>query len=387
MADTLRETSTPAFAYDESVIQRDLDWADAMRDGSPCKVLFALKAFSFIDTLSLMAPRLDGFAASSLFEARLVREASDGGLLHLTTPGIRPDEVDEIASLCDYVSLNSLGQWRRFRGTLPTATSCGLRVNPQLSFVDDERYDPCREHSKLGVPLDDLASTVQADSAELSGLKGLLVHSNCDSTNFRDMLATVRRLQRDLDGLLRGLQWVNLGGGYLFDDTTDLRPLHEAIDLLHSQYDLQVFVEPGAAFVRAAGYFVSSVLDIFPSGGKVVAVLDTTVNHMPEVFEYGFRPDVLGHVEDGAHEYILAGCTCLAGDVFGEYRFTEPLDVGARVVFCNAGAYTLSKAHTFNGVNLPTVYAITEAGELVLKKRFSYAEYAGTWGAGVSAPV
>ena len=126
---------------------------------------------------------------------------------------------------------------------------------------------------------------------------------------------------------------------------------------------------------------------MFQSGGKVVAVLDTTVNHMPEVFEYGFRPDVLSHVEDGAHEYILAGCTCLAGDVFGEYSFTEPLDVGARVVFYNAGAYTLSKAHTFNGVNLPTVYAITEAGDLVLKKRSTYAEYAASWGAGVSAPV
>ena len=51
---------------------------------------------------------------------------------------------------------------------------------------------------------------------------------------------------------------------------------------------------------------------------------------MPEVFEYGFRPDVPGHADAGAHEYILAGCTCLAGDVFGEYRFTEPLDVGAK---------------------------------------------------------
>ena len=387
LADTLREMSTPAFAYDESLIQRNLDWADAMRDGSPCKVLFAVKSFSFIDGLRVMATRLDGFAASSLFEARLVREASGGDPLHLTTPGIRPDEVDEIASLCDYVSFNSLGQWLRYRDTFRTSTSCGLRVNPQMSFVDDERYDPCRKHSKLGVPLDDLVSTIKADSAELSGLEGLLVHSNCDSTDFGEMLATVQRLQEHLDGLLRGLRWVNLGGGYLFDDATDIRPLHEAIDLLHSRYDLQVFVEPGAAFVRTAGYVVSSVLDMFQSGGKVVAVLDTTVNHMPEVFEYGFRPDVLSHVEDGAHEYILAGCTCLAGDVFGEYSFTEPLDVGARVVFYNAGAYTLSKAHTFNGVNLPTVYAITEAGELVLKKRFTYPEYAASWGAGVSAPV
>ena len=99
---------------------------------------------------------------------------------------------------------------------------------------------------------------------------------------------------------------------------------------------------------RAAGYFVASVLDLFQSGGATVAVLDTTVNHMPEVFEYGFQPDVVGHDDDAPHEYLLAGCTCLAGDLFGTYRFPEPLGVGDKVVFSNAGSYTLVKAHTFN---------------------------------------
>ena len=54
-------------------------------------------------------------------------------------------------------------------------------------------------------------------------------------------------------------------------------------------------------------------------------MLDTTVNHMPEVFEYQFRPDVLGHNDAGAYEYVLAGMSCLAGDIFGEYRFDAPL--------------------------------------------------------------
>ena len=34
-----------------------------------------------------------------------------------------------------------------------TKASTGLRVNPELSFVKDARYDPCRAHSKLGVPI------------------------------------------------------------------------------------------------------------------------------------------------------------------------------------------------------------------------------------------
>ena len=116
-------------------------------------------------------------------------------------------------------------------------------------------------------------------------------------------------------------------------------------------------------------------------------MLDTTVNHMPEVFEYDFEPDVLGHDKDARHEYLLAGCTCLAGDLFGVYRFDEPLEAGSKVVFYNAGAYTLPKAHTFNGVNLPTIYAVSESGNLVMKKRFTYAEYAGRWGEDAAVSV
>jgi carboxynorspermidine decarboxylase len=138
---------------------------------------------------------------------------------------------------------------------------------------------------------------------------------------------------------------------------------------------VDVYFEPGAALVRDAGYIVSSVIDLFTSGGREIAVLDTTVNHMPEVFEYQFEPEVLDHDDDADHEYLLAGCTCLAGDIFGLYGFAEPLQLGSRVVFPEAGAYTTVKAHLFNGVNLPAVYALTESGELILKRQSTYDEF------------
>ncbi|MDA1348377.1 MAG: hypothetical protein O3A47_05870 [Chloroflexi bacterium] len=388
LADVSRHLETPAFVYDEAAFDSLLGSVEPIRQATNCRVLFALKAFSFVDVLKLMAPRLDGFAASSLFEARLARKVLGGtGTVHVTTPGLRPDDIDDIASLCDYVSFNSLGQLGRYRNAVAPYTSVGLRVNPQLSFVDDDRYDPCRRHSKLGVPLDDLEQAVDIDRRRLDGVEGIHIHTNCDSTSLSPVLETVQRLESRLGGLLAEMKWVNLGGGYLFDEAEDLSPLLEAIALLETNYGLQVCVEPGAAMVRSAGYVVSSVLDIFTSDGRRVAVLDTTVNHMPEVLEYGYEPDVEGHVEDGEFEYLLAGSTCLAGDLFGIYRFAAPLDIGSRVVFNNAGAYTMSKAHTFNGVNLPAVYRLDLSGELTLRKRFTYEDYAERWGAGISVPV
>ncbi len=163
--------------------------------------------------------------------------------------------------------------------------------------------------------------------------------------------------------------------------------LGEATDRLRSRYGLAIFIEPGAALVRGAGYLVASVIDMFRAGGKSIAVLDTTVNHMPEVFEYQFEPDVLGHDDDGEFEYRLVGSSCLAGDLFGEYAFSKRLRIGSRVVLTNAGAYAMVKAHMFNGINLPAIYSVTPTGELILRRRFTFEDFLSRFGACRDAAV
>ena len=381
------DLDTPAFVYDSERIQDLMKYAVDVRAKAQCGVLFAVKSFSIADGLEKMAPRLDGFAVSSLFEARLVAETTRSPL-HLTTPGLRHNDLHDVASVCDYISFNSLSQWQRYSKFLNSRNvSCGLRVNPQLPFVSDPRYDPCRVHSKLGVPLDELAAIVCADPNVMPALRGLLFHSNCDSVDFSELLATVEHLESRLGSLLQRIEWINLGGGYLFEESPDIAPLVEAIDHLRSKYGLHVFIEPGAALVRAAGYIVSTVLDMFNSSNARIAVLDTTVNHMPEVFEYEFEPDVVGHDDRAPNEYTLAGCTCLAGDIFGKYRFQEPLQIGSKVIFSNAGAYTLTKAHMFNGVNLPTVYELQMDRTLRLSRRFTFEDFASRWEYRASVPV
>lgn len=66
----------------------------------------------------------------------------------------------------------------------------------------------------------------------------------------------------------------------------------------------------------------------------------------------------------------------MAGDVFGEYAFDIPLAVGSRVTFLNMGAYTISKAHRFNGVGLPSIYLRRRDGSLKLVREDSFEEFA-----------
>ena len=397
IASLFSSLETPAFVYDEAEVGRVLDAVESLRQTTGCRVLYSVKPLCLPQLLRFMAPSLDGFAVSSPFEARLVRSAVPNfGSLHFTSPGIREQDLADLVGLCDYVAFNSLSQWRRYRDAFSGKAQRGLRVNPGLSFLDDERYDPCRQHSKLGVELEQLSSLSAAGELRLPGsgalddldrLDGILVHSNCESTDFTELERSVARLTQKMPELLGRIQWINLGGGYLFNEGCDLNPIHRAIDMLQTEFGLEVFIEPGAAFVRSAGYIVSTVLDLFSSQGREVAVLDTSINHMPEIMEFDFEPDVAGHVDDGEWEYILAGCTCLAGDIFGEYRFRQPLEVGNRVVFENVGSYSLAKAHMFNGVNLPGMYALSETGTLSLLKRPCYEEFASRWGDHAGSPV
>jgi carboxynorspermidine decarboxylase len=377
-----KQVHTPAFIYDERRLAEQLGKAAAARSATGVKVLYSLKPFAIADALRLLAPELDGFSTSSLFESKLAREVlGRDGVVHIAMPGFQPREIDEIDRLCSYVTFNSLGQWTRFRGYMRSAAKVGLRVNPMLPLVADDRYNPCRAHSKLGVPIDDLARAFEKNRLQFNELGGIHFHTNCDSACFLPLLRTVERLDERLSALLDRVSWINVGGGYLLDDAAELSTLARVVEMVQSRHGLDVYFEPGAAIVRDAGYIVASVVDLFPSGGRQIAVLDTTVNHMPEVFEYQFEPEVLDHDDDADHEYLLAGCTCLAGDIFGLYGFHEPLKVGSRVVFPETGAYTTVKSHMFNGVNLPAIYALTETGDLVLKRQSTYNEFRASCGA------
>jgi carboxynorspermidine decarboxylase len=204
----------------------------------------------------------------------------------------------------------------------------------------------------------------------------LLVHNNCESEDFSQLRQTVERIWSGLPDLLEHVDWVNLGGGYLFDGNRAPEEFLATIEILQGRYGLEVLVEPGMALVCDGVVLVASVTDIFAAGGVWIAVLDTSVCHMPEIFEYQYRPRIIGHVAGAPNLYLLAGCTCLAGDVFGEYAFTEPLKIGDKVTFAEMGAYTLVKAHRFNGINLPSIYEKLADGSLRLSQRFSYEDYA-----------
>jgi carboxynorspermidine decarboxylase len=367
-------SSSPAFVLDTEEIIHTLEALNFLRHQCGCKVLYSIKSLPLSSVLEIAKSFVDGFSVSSLFEARLADEilAGSGGI-HLTTPGIRPDEWDDMARLITHISFNSLTQYQRFAFVTQAQTSIGLRVNPKLSFLNDDRFDPCRQYSKLGMDIDDLWQ-----SSCLDQVQGLHIHNVFSATDFTPLIKTIEKLRSYFGKNLAQLDWLNLGGGYLFNQITDHRPFIDLANKLKNDFDLEVYIEPGKAVVSRAGHLVTTVIDSFVSDGKTIAILDTSVNHNPEVFEYQFQPDLHEHDSKGRYSAILAGCTCLAGDVFGEYRFSNPLAVGDKVVFKNVGAYSLIKANRFNGLNLPDIYMVRNL-QVKKLKQYPYQDYRRQW--------
>lgn len=88
-----------------------------------------------------------------------------------------------------------------------------------------------------------------------------------------------------------------------------------------------------------------------------------------------YRESARVEPDAGAHRYLVCGRSCLAGDVFGEFAFPEPLRVGSRISFRNAAGYTMVKKNWFNGLAMPAI-AVREAdGSERLVRQFGYQDY------------
>ena len=108
-----------------------------------------------------------------------------------------------------------------------------------------------------------------------------------------------------------------------------------------------------------------------------IAILDASAAcHMPDVLEMPYRPHILysGTAGEKAHTYRLAGNTCLAGDVIGDYSFDHPLQAGDKLVFCDMAIYSMVKNNTFNGLPLPDL-ELYQDGNITCVKRFGYEDF------------
>ena len=77
----------------------------------------------------------------------------------------------------------------------------------------------------------------------------------------------------------------------------------------------------------------------------------------------------------GKFEYMVAGRSCLAGDVFGTYKFKSRLKVGSIIKIADAAGYTMVKKNWFNGLKMPSIVVKRKDGSIDVIRRFKYKDF------------
>ncbi len=380
IAEQAAKISRPAFVVDELRLQHNLSLIKNLKQQAGIKIIYATKACPLHPIFTLMQDAFDGSTASGLYEAKLGHECF-GKEVHVYCPAYTAEEVTSLLALNIrlHIYFNSIEQLQRYAPQIRQQQAghhIGLRLNPGLSISRYTEYDPCRTGSYLGVPQ---PLWPQIPWAEIDAVH---LHALCENMG-AESAALVNRAAANLAPWLGGLKSINFGGGHFIT-----HPNYHAESLIAAIKDLRatfphlnICLEPGAAAVYDTGYLVGSVLDIVENEGVKSAILDISANCLvPDVHKIKTRLPVLGAKDDGQHLYVLASRSCMARDIWGEYAFAAPLEIGQKIIFADALQYSLCEANWFNGQPRPDYALLRKNGDVEIFHQLNYADFKQHYG-------
>ena len=353
---TIDDITTPAYIIDENILVHNLEILKYVEDKTGCKILLAQKAFSAFYEYPLIGRYISGTTASGLYEARLGREEMNKEN-HVYAPAYKEKDIDELVKICDHIIFNSIGQLMRYKERcIRSGISIGLRINPEIST------------------------------------QGALA-------------ITLKAVEDKFGHIMKNMKWINMGGGHhITRKDYDIDTLIGCVNHIKSEYNVQVYLEPGEAVALNAGYLVTEVLDKVDNGIETLILDASAACHMPDVLEMPYTPPLRGaqiiknikeykdvtagkdiqenedimkykdKKEYRENVYRLSSYTCLAGDIIGDYKFDSKINIGDRLVFEDMAIYSMVKNNTFNGIPLPAI-AVMKDKEVRVIKEFGYEDF------------
>ncbi|WP_114417462.1 carboxynorspermidine decarboxylase [Marinospirillum perlucidum] len=357
---------TPYYLIDKTKLLRNLKIIQQVQQESGAQCLLALKCFAAWGVFDLMREYMAGTTSSSLYEVKLGYQKF-GGETHAYSVAYADDEIEEVLAHSDKIIFNSISQLQRF-AAVSADKPRGIRVNPGVSSSDFILADPARPHSRLG----------ESDPARLEGIlpliSGFMFHNNCENASFERFDQQLTQIEERYAALLQQVSWVSLGGGIHFTgEDYPLEAFCQRLKDFAERYQVQVYLEPGEAAITQSTSLEVTVLDLI-NNGKELAIVDSSIEaHMLDLLIY--RETAKLEPNQGPYAYQVCGKSCLAGDIFGDFQFEKPLQIGDRLSFQDAAGYTLVKKNWFNGVKMPAIAVKQLDGQVELLREFTYADF------------
>jgi ornithine decarboxylase len=202
---------------------------------------------------------------------------------------------------------------------------------------------------------------------------GISFHVGSQATNenrWSNAITILRPVIEDLAKEGVSLEMLDIGGGfpvayYNHQNVPHLTDIvaHIRNSLHMLPYIPKIIMEPGRGIVASSTVLVASVISRTVRGGKVWLCLDAGIyNALYEAMvhqgltQYNVHPFVVQNSDDMMHA-TLAGPTGDSLDIIArEIELPSYIDVGDKLIFENAGAYTVTMSSPFNGFPKPELY-------------------------------
>lgn len=277
------------------------------------------------------------------------------------------DSISEAQELCDYVK-NAPN--KEFRGKL------GIRVNFDLESRCPGETTAGKSVSRFGICYENGDFKKVKELFYENGMKinGIHLHTSTKSRS-RKIFETLAEMAVRLE-MEYGLQaeYIDIGGGFFGGQKIEGKPTMEEYaesicGILKKAFNpqtTQIILEPGASVISTCADYVTKVINTREIRKERVVTVDGTSLHinpflrkrMP-VFELFQGEKSFLEERKKTGNQIICGCTCMEEDRFFEIDGGESIMKDDRLVFRNAGAYTMAFNNNFI-IRPPKVYFINE---------------------------
>lgn len=356
--------STPVFIYDGGAIRRQVG---RFRAAMPHEIAlhYAVKANPFAPLLDHMAGLVDGFDVASAGE--LGRVAHLGLPISFAGPGKTDAELETALRAGITIHVESEGEAKRalaIAGRASRPPRLAVRVNPPFLLKG------------AGMKMGGLASPFGVDHDRAAQLARDLIAAGADWRGFHIFAGSqALRAEAVADSLASSLALaaelaadvgktppeVNLGGGFGIayfagDVPLDIDRVGRAVsDLLNARPEAigetRFSLELGRWLVGEAGVYLTRIVDIKTSHGKLFLVCDGGLNHqlaatgnlgavLRRNYPLALAAAIGGRAED--RPATIVGPLCTPLDILGDDLALPPAQVGDLVAIFCAGAYGLS---------------------------------------------
>lgn len=363
---------TPYYLTEEKSLLENMKKIAYVQKASGAKFVLALKCFSTWCVFDLMSKYMDGTTSSSLYEAKLGHEKF-GKEVHAYSVAYPKEEILELKKFADKIIFNSVSQLNKFY-PLVKNKNLGLRINPKISYSHFDLANPARRYSRLGV------SNKKEILDNLDKINGAMFHFNCENEDVDNLEKSLEYIGKNYKTLLEKIEWISLGGGIYFTKSGyNLKKFAIILKEFSKKYNVQIYMEPGESSITMSAKLVTTVLDVIKNE-KNIAIVDSSIEaHMLDLLTY-HTPAKMTKQKNAKYEYQIAGRSCLAGDIFGTYKFNKILKPGDKIVFDDAAGYSMVKMNWFNGLPMPAIVVKRLNGKTEVVRKFTYKDFINNLG-------